>query len=313
MIKSLFSKPKPKLKTAGLWINDGWANYYNLGRSQRASLRLPPGVVSGGRVGIQASLTEALIELRKKSGGSSVKKGVVLTIPIVGVRIQPFTVPVGSFVGSGDPVELGIRMAAPVDVDSAYYGWKKISERGDGLAEMIGVFAEKGAVDGLATSAENAGYRVAAVEFGSLSLSRAALEEGVADREKPTLFLETAPEGVNFFVSYQGHPFLHQSMAWDVFRSGVRRIAAEDFKEALTGEVRKIAHLYAARYKTGGIRDAVLIAPHYGREIEQAIQEAFPELSVRIADPGRVNPAIGAAFRGLNPYSADLSINLANR
>jgi hypothetical protein len=47
-----FSKLVPKMNASGLWIVDGLVSHYNPNdnKDEQTSLRLPPGVVSGGRV-----------------------------------------------------------------------------------------------------------------------------------------------------------------------------------------------------------------------------------------------------------------------
>ncbi|MBU2101606.1 hypothetical protein KKH05_02710 [Patescibacteria group bacterium] len=316
-ISKIFFKLTPKMEVAGLWITDGWLSYYNFGRGGEGgqiSLRLPPGVVSGGKVQNRASLTKILAELYKRTaiGPSKHEQSVILTIPITNVYIQPFVLPVVTSDDLAESAELNMKMISPIDVEKAYYDWQKISEENADQTEMIGAFVAKDVVDEFIVCVQDAGYSVAAVEFSALSIIRAALRANVIDKENPYLILSITPEGLNFSINHQGHLFFHHFMAWNTFQDGAKEISTEKFKEGLTDEIRRIINFYSTNRKGQEVKNMVLISSHYLKEIQEVVAGNFPGLEVRVADPKQVNPAIGAAVRGLSPRSADAEISLAS-
>ena len=312
-LAGFFAKMIPKINASGLWITDGLVSYYNPNnnRNEQVSLRLPPGIVGGGRVQNQESLTKILLELRKRISPKSRKdQSVILTIPITNVYIQPFTLPAIAFENIHESARLNMRMISPIELDKAYYSWQQISGDGSDQIEMLGAFIVRDVVDGFIACVQDAGYSVAAVEFNTLSLSRAALKSGVIDNKTPALLLEIAPGGLNFSISHLGHLFFHHFVSWTLFGEGEKSISTERFRIGFVDEVRRMTNFYSTNRKGQEVKKMVLISPTFTEEIGKLITEYFPGIEVEVVDPKQVNPVVGAALRGLLSHSSDNEISL---
>ncbi|PIR98193.1 MAG: hypothetical protein COT89_00560 [Candidatus Colwellbacteria bacterium CG10_big_fil_rev_8_21_14_0_10_42_22] len=315
-LSKIFTKLSPRMEVAGLWIGNGVVSYHNLVSKdgEQLSLRLPPGVVSGGKVQNQDALTSVLRELRKRTSGTASKKeqGVILTIPINTIYIQPFTLP---SVASSDLKEsalLNMRMISPIGIENAYYDWQKISDDNANQLQAVGAFVLKDIVDAFVGSVQNAGYAVAAVEFSTLSISRAALRAQVIDSQEPTLITRATSEGLDFSVTYKGHLFFHHLTAWNNFQEGGKSISLDRFKERFADEVRKVINFYSTNQSGQEIRKMILLSADYIEEISKVISDNFPGIEVKQVDVTQVNPATGAAIRGLTRRSMDTDISLAS-
>ena len=312
MLSSL-SRLVPRVEAAGLLVADGLVEYQNLngGRNEHVALRLPPGIVSGGKVQNPELLINTLLELRRRMSLRSRKSGgIVLTVPITDVYVQPFTLPAVTSGALHESAQLNMKMICPMEIEKTYYGWQQIGNENSDQVEMLGAFAPRDVIDSFISCVQEAGYTVAAVEFSTLSLIRAALKAGAVDKESPSLLLEVAPEGLNFSVSHAGCLFFHRFAAWGLFGDGGKNIETEKFEEGFVDEVRKVVNFYSTGRQGGEIKKMVLVSPTFTERITQIVGLHFPGVEIKVADPGQVGPAMGAALRGLTPRSRDNEITL---
>ncbi|MDD5710876.1 MAG: hypothetical protein PHV43_02125 [Candidatus Colwellbacteria bacterium] len=313
-IVRFFAGLVPKMEASGLWLTDGLVGYQNLSRSrsEQLSLRLPPGIISGGKVQNQESLTKILSELRRRiSSRSNKSPSIILTLPITNIYIQPFVLPAIMTENIKESAQLNMRMISPIEIDKAYYGWQQIGASNSEQTEMLGAFVANDVIDGFITCVQDAGYSVAAIEFHTLSLSRAAIKAGIIDDKIPSLLLQVIPEGLNFSVNHLGNLFFHRFIPWSSFGEGEKNISVDKFKESFTDEMRKIINFYLTNRKGTEVKKLVLVSSTFTAEIGQVMKEYFPGVEVVVADPKQVNPAVGAALRGLVPRSKDKEISLS--
>lgn len=313
-LTGLFKGLIPRMEASGLWLTDGLVQYHNFsrGRSEQISFRLPPGVISEGKVQNSGSLVKILTELHKRTSPKSRKsQSIILTIPITNVYVQPFVLPAVAAGNIKESAQLNMRMMSPIEIDKAYYSWQQISGDNQDQVEMLGAFVLGDVVDGFIECAQNAGYSVAAVEFHTLSLSRAAMRAGVIDGQTPSMFLQVMPEGLNFSVNHLGSLFFHRFIPWNSFSEGGKTISADKFKSSLVDEIRKIVNFYLTNRKGTEVKKMILISSTFTVEIGQLMAENFPGIEVITADPKQINPAIGAALRGLALRSRDDEISLS--
>jgi len=304
----------PKMEASGLWLADGLVSYQDLShnRSEQVSFRLPPGIISGGRVQNQESLTKILSELHKRTSPKSRKnQSVILTIPITNVYVQPFVLPAVAAENIEESAQLNMRMISPIEIDKAYYGWQQIGGENLDQVEMLGAFVASDVVDGFIACVQDAGYSVAAIEFHTLSLSRAALKAGIINDKIPSLLLQVIPEGLNFSVNHLGNLFFHRFIPWSSFGEGEKNISIDKFKGSFADEMRKIVNFYLTNRKGAEVKRMALVSSVFTKEISQVVAEYFPGVEVIVTDPKQVNPAAGAALRGLIPRSRDNEISLS--
>ena len=315
-VTTLAAKIAPRVEIFGLEISDGLVRFYALGKGSSQArdypLRLPPGVVEKGKVVNKEVLIKALSELRKKVAKSTRRKlSVILTIPISNVYLQPFVLPVVAESSLAESAELNMRMISPIDVDTAYLDWQKVKSDNNDQVTVIGGFAAQELVDEFISSVQEANFGVAAVEFSSLSLVRAAHSIGLAEVSKPQFILEISQAGLEFAVSHLGSLYFHYFSPWDYYREG-KIINADKLKEGLVNETRKVLNFYSTSFKTSEVKNMILVGQDYIGEITQAIQSNFPGVEIKTANFGQLNAAMGAALRGQVSRAQDMDISLAS-
>lgn len=317
-ILAFIARLMPRTEIFGLEISDGLVRFYDIGKSESKArhilLRLPPGVVSSGRV-LNASALQATLEDMHKRVVDNQRKvmSVVVTLPINNIYIQPFSLPTLASENLVESAALNMRMISPIDVSKAYYDWQELGENitRDQL-DMVGAFASREVIDKFIEVIQSANFSIAAVEFSSLSLIRAALSRGMTNKEAPSLILQIDQGGLGFAVSHLGELYFHHFTEWDRYRDGGKQIDTEKFKEGIIDEVGKLINFYLTNFKTGDIKNVLVVAENFAEEVKIALQNGLPGTQVQIANFNQVNPAVGAAVRGRISRSQDASISLGS-
>lgn len=317
-INSLILRLIPKLEVSGLEISDGLVRFYSVGRGENKTkhvlLRLEPGVVTNGKVINAQALQETLVQLHKRVSDNPKKVvSVVASIPINNIYIQPFSLPSLARDNLKESAELNLRMISPIDVSKAYYDWQEIGENipKDQL-DIVGAFIAKDVADKFIEVIQGANFSVAAVEFSSLSLIRAALKNGITNKDVPSLILQMDQGGLGFIISHMGQLYFHYFTEWDRYRDGNKNIDIAKFKDGVVDEVRKLINFYLTNFKTNDIKDIAVLAENFTEEVRAALQEALPGIQVQTVNFNEVNSAYGSALRGAVVGSRDSSISLAN-
>jgi len=316
-INSVVLKLIPKLEVSGLEISDGLVRFYSIGRGENKTkhilLRLAPGVVANGRVINAGALQETLAQLHKRVSDNPKKVvSVVVSIPINNIYIQPFSLPVLAKDNLKESAELNMRMISPIDVSKAYYDWQEIGENtSKDQLDIVGAFIAKEVADKFIEVIQGANFSVAAVEFSSLSLIRAAIKNGITSKDTPSLILQMDQGGLGFIISHMGQLYFHYFTEWDRYRDGNKNIDINKFKDGVVDEVRKLINFYLTNFKTNDIKNILIIAENFAEEVKAALQTNFPDTQIKTVNFNEVNSAYGAALRGRIPRSQDDSISLA--
>jgi len=314
---ALFNKISPPVNVGGLHITDFAVRYVDVkgGKFIRESLRLPPGVVEGGRVKNRDALAAVLAELRiRVTPDISKSLSVVLSLPIRDVYIQVFSVPQVAEEGFEEAAELNAKMVSPIDAENAYYGWQRISEEFSASAEvnMLGAFVQRPIVDEFADVIEFAGFGIAAVEFESMSLARGVNRAKLVGAGRPHVVMQIAVEGINLVVVRRGMPHFHYFHSWSEIQGDGKTISLDKFKSALKDELSRIINFYLTHWSGEQIDDIVVITPAFGGDISNLIKEEFKGLKAQIAEPLRISAVVGAAWRGVVPRFSDNEISLSS-
>src|SRR3989338_6685084 len=307
----------PKLEVSGLEISDGLVRFYDIGRGKRKArhilLRLAPGVVVRGKVVNQEALQDTLLELHKRVSSNPKKLiSVVASIPINNIYIQPFNLPMLAKDNLKESAELNMRMISPIDVSKAYYDWQEMGENlSKDQLDMVAAFVARDVADKFIEALQGANFGVAAMEFSSLGLIRAALKNGLISADTPSLLLQMDQGGLGFAVSHMGGLYFHHFTEWDRYMNGGKNIDVVKFKEGVVDEVRKLINFYLTNFKTNDIKNILIIAENFAEEVKAALQTNFPDTQIKTVNFNEVNSAYGAALRGRIPRSQDDSISLA--
>lgn len=316
-LKGWIDRLIPKLDVFGLEISDGLVRFYDLGKGGRPRhilLRLSPGAVVGGRVVNGDLLRSTLLELHKRIVPNPKKViSVVVTVPVNNIYIQPFNLPAIAKENLKESADLNMHMISPIDVSKAYYDWQEIGENAtrDQL-DMVGAFVAKDVADKFIEIIQEANFSVAAVEFSSLSLIRSAVKVGLVNPAMPSLVLQMDQGGLGFAISHMGSLYFHYFTEWDRYRDGGKNIDVNKFKEGVVDETRKLINFYLANFKTGEVKNMLIVAESFTDEVKGALQANFPGVQIQTANFNQANGAYGAALRGRITRSEDTAISLNN-
>lgn len=311
----LAAKVTPKMEVFGLEIAEDYVAFYSASKKSEAksfSLRLPPGTVVGGRVVNADALTGSLMELHKRVSVKKKAVSVILTLPINNIYVQPFGLPELAIDNLAESAELNMRMISPVDINNAYYDWQRIGSSGvPDQIPIVGAFVAKDIADAFMEAVITAGFSIAAVEFNTLSLVRAAVTTGVMSKEKPELMIQIGAGGVSYIVSHMGELYFHHFSTWDQYRDGGKTIVEDKLKAGIADEIRKTINFYSTSVKMGEVTRLILVADDYVDKVKEIVASNLA-LEVEVVSPAQINPAVGAAIRGAKPRSQDTGISLAS-
>ncbi len=320
-LKKILKWLNPDILVGGLEISDNFLRYVLIGDNivKKAALRLPPGIISGGRIKDRNNFLSALGALKKEIGEEKKTTNVVLTIGIPDVYTQIFSVPQMAGDKMEEATELNLKMISPIDVSGAYYDRESLLAGNSGEAEFLGAFVEKVPVDEFLSVLREAGFAVIVVEFFALSAVRAVKELGNLDLGRPYLALNVLDNGVDFMLLRGGRLYFHYFTSWGgILEAGQgRQIDNATFQSLMLREVARVLNFHSSKWGSS-IKDALLLTPGLGDA--RNILEKFFALKVYdftpIPDPFRdLNStwavSLGAALRGLLPRAADDLISLA--
>ncbi|MBI2592739.1 MAG: hypothetical protein HYW37_01070 [Candidatus Colwellbacteria bacterium] len=277
-------------------------------------LRLPPGIIDGGKVIDKPNFVSALREVHSQISGDPKKIiDVVLTLTVREVFVQTFSLPKLAEKSLAQAAELNSRMVSPIPVDEAYFGWQKVGETSadGGQIELLGAFIPKVLVDRLSESLREAGFGVAAAEFSSLSLVRSLNSSGLVQKQESYLAIEVGSYGLNLMLLRNGNLYFDYSYSWSSLQGEAREISVPNLRRVIGAETQKIMNFYSGRFG-GQIRKMIVVTPSLQEELAGIVRELFPGIEVRIVGSDLVNPVLGAALRGLTPRVRDFDISLTS-
>ena len=158
-----------------------------------------------------------------------------------------------------------------------YYDWQEIGENtSKDQLDIVGAFIAKEVADKFIEVIQGANFSVAAVEFSSLSLIRAAIKNGITSKDTPSLILQMDQGGLGFIISHMGQLYFHYFTEWDRYRDGNKNIDINKFKDGVVDEVRKLINFYLTNFKTSDIKDIVVLAENFTEEVKAALQVTLP-------------------------------------
>lgn len=312
MLERLSSKPA----IGGLQVTNGAISYVRIEKSvpQTFSLRLPPGVVEGGKIVAEDQFTELLKKLHAmivpgKEGGVV---QVTVSLPAESVFTQGFEVPNVNREKLDETAGLNLQMISPLPAKDAYMSWGVITESPERF-ELLGAFTEKQALDALARALRAAGFYAVAFEFPSLSLTR-LLAGSAALPSSSTLLLHVSSDGVNISIIRGKKLSFDYFRSWKSIQGESRQISRELFDRVIAEESQKVAYFALSRFQET-VGRAFFVAPGFENEVKEALEtrlslpaSPFPSPSGAPAPVWYV--AWGAALREADPVKSGHLINL---
>lgn len=299
LLERLSSKPQ----IDGLEISDGGLAYvYFEGETPKtAAVRLPPGVVQGGKLMDKAAFGEALKTLHAAIAPDSADKLLKIdcVLPSSAVYTQSFEVP---NVGEGkmdETVGLNLQMISPIAVGQANMSAQLIGETPDQY-ELLGAFAEQATVDAFKDVFALAHFAPVAFEFSSLALAR-IITKTTKIGPHPVLVLHLKSDGIDLAILRDGHLHFSYFRSWQSVQGSARTISRELFDGIIVEEVRKVVNFAVSRWGEGP-NGVLLVAPNFEAEITNLLAANFTLRSTPFVLPSGTPAsnfyvALGAAER----------------
>jgi len=315
-----FLNPDPPI--GGFEVTDGAVRFVMLGDdgsvTVHAARALPIGVVVGGVIADETAFRSVCLSLRREIRGFRALP-VVVSLPPKPVYAQVFAVPFARQEQLEEAARLNLRMLSPIDFDTAYADWQKISDtpNADGSVDALGAFVEARVADAYHASLLACGFLPIAIEFSSLSLARAiAASADMGDPQSPYLVVSLTGDGMTLLVIQGSTPQFTEYTGWNVFSASATngQVTMAQFQAVLGAAIRRFLNFYRGRFH-GDITKALIINATPNTEVAEWIKKEFPMEVFSLAGYATLGKewcvAAGAALRGLVPRREDVFISLA--
>lgn len=318
----ILKRLNPAPPIGGLEISESALRYARVedGALKTAALRLPPGILAGGRIKDAVSFIAALKSLRGQIPISPKELlHVIVSFPAEAVYAQAFTVPVIAEENLEEAAQLNLKMISPLDPERSYSDWQRIGEVNavDGGYEALGVFIERAVSDDYLSALKAGGFVPVAAEFPALSLTRLAKEWGAGfDRERSLLIINLTSDGIDYAIVRGGELYFDYFVSWRAITGEERRLAWDVFTSSVVRHLQQVMTFHSSRFG-GQVKDVALISQGLEGEITNIVTANFPDVAVRPLTlrrgaqvPAAHLVALGAALRGLIPRGADTMVSV---
>jgi Tfp pilus assembly PilM family ATPase len=321
-LKKVLKQLNPLPPIGGLEISDSAIRFVLIKNSQliQANIRLTPGIIEAGIIKDRVNLISVLKNIRSQVNQSQKIIYAILIVPPKNVYVQTFNIPFLVEEQIEEAAKLNLQMISPIDVKTAYSGWQKIGETpvDGGRFEILGAFAESKLIEDYISVVKEAGFKVAAVEFPALSLTRLIAQLGAEiNISEPHHVLQVSSEGIAIMIMRGGNLYFNHFNSWRAILEeiGKRELTIDDFKEYLIKEVQRIMNFYSTHWG-GSVNKLILVSEALTNELIKTIEANFPMkvFSLALKDYKGFSsawfPVLGAGLRGLIPRSLDNFISL---
>lgn len=310
-------------KVGGLEISHASLKYLAIRGSrsiQQASLKLPPGIIEGGKSANTEQLIAAFKSLHSQIAPPSIPLSVVLIIPSSLVYTQAFAVPMMKAGEQEEAIDLNLQMISPGKIEESYYDWQEIKKNETaGHLDLLGAFANSFVIDEFVSALTSANFNVVSVEFPGLSLSRLVKERWqnpAIDGQQLLIYING--EGLLVSILENANLYFADFTPWStiVSKAQTQEIVFADVQSFMTQEIQRVLTFFLGR--TGhSLTSGILISPMFNFEIVQIAEQKFsltmknltitelPELSPTWF------PVLGAGLRGLIARSKDTFLSLS--
>ncbi len=313
-----FFNPVPSI--GGLEISDLILRFARIenGKLKQASVQLPPGLITDGKIQDRAKVIVGLKALHQQIASLNKPIHVIAIIPSDGVYTQALAMPLVAEKNVRETAELNLRMISPIDIKSSYYSYQILGENQQGQMEILGAFANSAGVEEVINLLKEANFFTIAVEFSSLSLARIIKEYAAGLKpEIPYLVINLSSDGPDLMIVKNGNLYFNLFKSWASLQKEIsgRKLTSQDVQDFLISHVKQILNFYSSRWGAS-VTEVLLINTPISKEIIQAVKVSFG-LNVQILTImkfGQLSPlwygVLGAALRGQLPRSKDRLITL---
>ncbi|MDP3956607.1 MAG: pilus assembly protein PilM [bacterium] len=332
MVKALFQKLKDlfphrmlaQLLTpsagpiGGLEITDSHVRFFDIHKNKISALgiRLPPGIIHGGRLMDAENFKKALVGIRTQLGLKE-KTCVILTVPSEVAYLKVFALPFLSGDNLRSAINLNLQMISPIPYEEAYADSEVIGETvgNENQLEILGAFSEKENLERIINATKDAGFVVVAVEPSILALARAVHDFGGLESPESYTLLNATEVGMDFAEIKNKRVYFNYFVSWHSIYGDAREVPKDIFEQAVIQYTRKIL-TFAASHGGANIKILALVATALGDSLKEIIEKNF-DLKVTPVIFGQFKnfgpnwgAALGAYRRGLLPRSEDFYVSL---
>ncbi len=312
LFESLVSKPR----LGGFQITDSSLRYLFLEeeKPRTFSVKLPPGVVSGGKVQNEEDFLYYLKQLHGLILPEEPEEKVraVVCLPSAITYTQNYSIPNVGRDRLEEAAKLNLEMISPVPVEEACMSWQLIGETEDKF-ELLGAFAEAYVVKRFRLLMEQAGFSPMIFEFPSLSLSWTINNE-FGPRPESFLILNISGDGIDLFLLRNGSIYFDYFRSWRSIQGERKEISREDFDQVVIEEIRKVASFTSSRFNET-LKYVFVVAPGLEEEMKNLIEANFQVQAAPLrlrAEPldSSWYAVLGSAIRGNWNRAADNFVSL---
>ncbi len=317
VLTRLFNKLNPNLEMGGLQISDSVIQYAFLdsGKPVSFSLRLPPGVIKGGKVEDPNQFLGFLHQFHQMISPNEANRRfrVVVSLPSSAIYTQSFNVPKINQEKLEESAQLNLQIISPIDVGDAYMGWQVIGETEDRY-DLLGAFVFKDVVKGFKGLLATANFDGLIFEFPALALAR-IVNNSLNLPPEPVLFLQVTSDGLDLSILKGGSLYFEYFRSWRSIQGESREISKSAFEGVMIQEIKKVIDFSLSRFKES-INQVLIIAPGLEKSVGQLIQNHFKLTAAPLSITSYpLTPAwyavLGSAIRGKLYRSRDSQINLS--
>ena len=315
LFEKFISLLMPKVVYGGLEISDSAIRFLSVKSKASFSMRLPPGLIVNGMIKDRNSVASALKAIKNRIEPRAKKKvNIVFIVPSGAIYTQTFQLPYVAKETLESAVEFNLKTLSPLRQEASYSDWQLIGETSDQF-ELLSAFAPAAVIDEYVFAAAEAGFKILAIEFPSLSMARLIKAAGASvDLGRPYIILNLFSEGLDFMIMKNGNLYFDYFQPWKTDQNGARQIKWSDFQDTVMREARRIFNYYNTHW--GKVEDFLLISPEFYDRLSTLITTNFglkvQTLSLRgyagVTAPWFV--ALGGALRLDTSRSRDEEISL---
>jgi Tfp pilus assembly protein PilN len=187
--------------------------------------------------------------------------------------------------GLDEAIDLNLRMASPISMDTAYSGWQIVGHNDMTVQlEILAAFIDRKTVDEMADALFEGGFIAMAVESRGLSLTRLIREKAAGiDVPKSYLFIDIDDFGMDFLIIRNGGLYFEYQNPWRDLMDEKGEIAVEKFETTLAASLRQVLNFYSQNWQEP-LGAAILSSVVFNEEAEKVITEniSFPAIRLTL-------------------------------
>lgn len=322
IFNKIFSALRIKRVVGGLEISDNAIKFicFEDQKWKMVGLRLPPGILDGGKIKNREGFVAAIKNLRNHlpiSVGKREKVNVIVVLNSVNVYSQVFNLPLLEGENLNQAIELNIQMISPVELSQAYSGWQLINQDQNALyLEILSAFVSREIVDEIGFALKDGGFLPVAVESRAFSLVRLVREQAIGHDFKSSYFVFNLDNnGLDILIVRRGQLYFEYFTSWKDIANDKGKISFAALETVILRNIHQIMNFYSKHWSEP-VAGVFMSVVGLSKEVKKIIESNFSlkVIELKLKNGLEISPdwfvALGAALRGLKSRRDDKEINL---